>query len=236
MKLLVKVPPHKELLISTDQEVDIGSPFLKITAPQRTTVPVAKTLGITPDKIFLHLKKFVGDAIKKGDVLAEAKSFFSNKQFLSDVDGILTEIDHQTGSVVVEAMGNESDVFNCFFKGTVVNVSPDVLELKVETGTEYPIFPVETYTGGLVTYHRGNVLTEEDIENKFIFSEEIIPYDQIKLETLGARGFITINELKKPTELPTIKMKQVDHFEELFKARFPYCILGPDHTTMYFYK
>lgn len=237
MKLVVKIPPHKELLVTTEQEVDTDSPFLKINSPKKTSVPIAQSLGIPPQKIFLHLKKFVGDSIKPGDLLAEHKSFFSAKQFLSDVEGIITEIDHQSGSIIIEAVSTNSDVLNCFFRGTVGELNPpDILELKVNKANEYPIFPVDDYIGGAISYYTGVHLGEDAIENKLIIAEEIVPYDQIKYETLGARGFITLHELKKKSDIPTIKMKQIDHFEEVIHNRFPYGILGNDHSTMFFYE
>ena len=237
MKLVVKIPPHKELLVSSEQEVDIDSPFLKVNSPKKTSVPIAQSLGISPKKIFLHLKKFVGDSIKPGDLLAEHKTFLSAKQFLSDVEGIITEIDHQTGSIIIEAVSNDADVLNCFFRGTVGEVSPpDILELRVNQANEYPIFPIKEYIGGAVSYYTGVHLSEDEIENRLIIAEEIVPYDQIKYETLGARGFITLHELKKKTDIPAIKMKQIDHFEEIIHNRFPYGILGNDHTTMFFYE
>lgn len=237
MKLVVKIPPHKELLVTIEQTVDTDSPFLKTTSPKQNSIPIARSLGISPQKIFLHLKKFVGDKIQPGDVLAEHKTFFSAKQYLADMHGTITEIDHQTGSILVEVMSDDASVQNCFFRGTVTAVNPpELLELQVNHGAEYPIFPIKDYLGGQMSYYTGVHLSEEDIENRFIIAEEIIPYDQIKYETLGAKGFITLRELQKSSELPSIKMKQIDHFEEIIKKRFPYCIVGQDNATMFFYE
>lgn len=237
MKLLIKIPSFNELLISPGQEVDFDTPFIKTSTPKNTVVPISTILGFPPDKIFLNLKKLVGDKVKKGDVVGETKSFMSTKQYVCEIDGIIKEINHQSGSIVIESVIDNSDMINCFFKGTVITIHPDVIELKVNQVKEYEIIPPKKYTGGTVAYHTsGDTIKEENIINKFICAEELHPFDQTKIETLGARGFIMLYELKKPTSLSSIKIKTIPDFKEIQNHKFPYCIMSPDHTTMYFYE
>lgn len=237
MKLIVKIPSHKDLLVTIGQTVDFSTPLLKKKAPKTNTVPIASVLGFPPEKIFLQLKKFVGDNIAKGDLIAEYKSFMSTKQYISEDDGVIREVSHESGSVIIETVSEDEDMIYCFFQGTVISIDDDRLELKVKEAKEYEIVQSKKYTGGPVSYQDGtHILPEDEVHNTFVCSNDIKPFDMTKLETLGACGFITLNELKRETSLPKLRLNEEHDYKDILKHKFPYCLVGEENKTLYFYE
>src|SRR5690606_3961211 len=105
-----------------------------------------------PDKIFHYLKKVVGDSIKKGDLIAENKSFLSTKQYVSSVEGVIKEIDHITGIIFIELDNGEEEFKYCFFTGEVEAIHDDHIELKVKKAHKVDIQPSDHYIGAPVYY------------------------------------------------------------------------------------
>jgi hypothetical protein len=238
MKLAIHLQEKGELLVSVGQEVDFSTPMLRTSSSQLISLPIAEILQFHPEKIFLNLKKLVGDEIKEGDLLAEHKTMFSNKQFFSEYFGIIKEINHQTGAVIVEIQTDKPRIVNCFFKGEVSGLVDGALELKVKHYKEFDINPVKEYFGAEVFYLIGNngSLTEEDIENKCIVAEEIKPYEQIKLEAFDAKGVITVPGSNIQTDLMKIELRQPADFEAVKQLQYPCCIVGPSRNTIVIYE
>ena len=236
MNLTIYIPNHQELLVSVGQDVDLKSPFLKKSSPTNVVLKISESLGFRPERIFKFLKKFVGETVKKGELLAEYKTFLSSKQFVSNFEGLIKEVNHQTGTLLIETATDQKNIIPCFFQGTVIGIDGNLLQLQVNELVKYQTQPQKTYTGGQVTYHKDkNKLTEETISNKFICVDAIKLFDQVKQETLGANGFITLSDLKKETKLPKIKIKKIEDFKQILDGHLPYCITGEDDTTIYFY-
>lgn len=67
------------------------------------TVNVANILGVEPEDIVDFMKKKEGDPVKKGDILAEYKSFFGlfKHNVASPVDGVVEMVSTVTGQVTL---------------------------------------------------------------------------------------------------------------------------------------
>ena len=236
MTIKIKLPPHKELLLTLDQTVDYDTPFYRKSVAKLTTLPVAEVLGIAAEKIFLHLKKFVGEKVKKGDIIAEQKSFLSTKQYLSEVEGTLVEINHEKGTVVIETTAESTDIVNCFFNGVIAGISSEEISVKVGKFLEIKADNTANFLGGPVFYYTPKTtIVEEMIERKLIVAEKIPTYDIIKMEALGAKGFITLEGIKTATSLPKIKIKEQIDFKRVIDHKFPYCLIGDNPSTVFFY-
>jgi hypothetical protein len=238
MKFPVKIPSGHEVLITIGQQVDFETPLLKKHTTVGSTVPLSNILQFPPEKIFLNLKKFVGEKVKKGDLLAEHKTFFSTKQYISEFEGLIKEVNHQTGTVTIETASENTNTINCFFVGEVTNITEGYLELNVKKYKEYEIHATH-YFGGETLYVRDTTtetVTEEQIDNKILCTERIQPYDQVKYETLGVKSFITLEDLNNKSSLPRARVKQKHDLEEILNAQLPYCIIGHDESTIVFYE
>lgn len=242
MKLIVKVPPNSDLLISPGQTVDFNTPLLRKKSTQAKMVPLANILKFEPDKIFMNLRKLVGEELRPGDLIAEHKTVFATKQYYSEVNGTITEINHMTGSIVIEMVTENDNEMNCFFKGEVVQIAENRIELKVKKYKEFDIFPIKQYFGAEVFYIQPGttpIITEEDVENKFICAEEIKPFEQVKLEALGAVGMITPTDdipSSQKRDLITVMLRQVADFHNARELQYPYCLIGDAQNTIFLYE
>lgn len=238
MKIPVKIPKNAELLIKSGQTVDFTTPFHRSKGKKITRIPIAEILGFKPEKIFIVLKKGVGDTIKKGDLLAEYQAMFSTKQYLSSVNGIIKEIDHNLGSVTLELDSEDSKITLCFFNGQVDAVMDDHIEVKVKRSHKFDTNESKHYVGGAVYYINDidKPLTEDNISQKCIFGISINPLDQAKIETLGARAFITSTNNLQNINVKQIILQNSDDFEHIRKEKYPFCIMGVDKKSIYFYE
>ena len=183
MKVPVKFPQSVELLIESGQKVDFSTPFFKKKSKKSIKIPLSDILKFKPEKIFLSLKKVMGDAIKKGDLLAENHSFLSSKQYFSSVDGIIKEIDHLNGTLTVELETDKDHVVSCFFSGEIETIGDDYLELKVDKAHKFEVAETPDYLGAPVFYilDSQNSITEDNIAERCICAVEINPLDHAKI-------------------------------------------------------
>src|SRR5436190_26218 len=94
--------PAGKLLIKERQRVDFTTPLLRSSESELVTENVVSHLGIKSSEIFLVSRKIVGDQITEGEVIAEKKSFFRIRKFLSPLSGVIKEINHEDGTVTIE--------------------------------------------------------------------------------------------------------------------------------------
>src|SRR5690348_13796047 len=102
MTIAFTVPLESDILIKKGQEVDFDTPFVKAAETQTIEIDLAKKLSTAPKNIFQHLKKFVGEAINKGDLIAQSSSLLSSKSYYSEQQGVIKEIDHNRGVIIIE--------------------------------------------------------------------------------------------------------------------------------------
>lgn len=238
MKIPVLIPTGVELLVKPGQKVTFETPFIKKTSTEEVKISLANSLGISPDKIFLYLHKFVGDAIQKDELLAEKKSFMSTKQYLSEYTGKIKEINHYDGSLTVESELSETREERCFFQGEIEAIEGNTLSLKVTHAKQYMLQDATPFFGGPVLMYSSSLapqITEDEVNRHIIVAEEITSYDHMKLEALGAKGFIIIKPLEEKASVPIGLIKEAKDIEEIGKNKFSCCMIAPDHTTIYFY-
>lgn len=238
MKIPVFIPPDVEVLVKPGQKVNFETPFIKKVSTEEVKISLASSLGISPDKIFLYLHKFVGDAVQKDELLAEKKSFMSTKQYLSEYTGTIKEINHYDGSLTVISQLSETFEERCYFQGEIEGMEGNTLVLKVAHAKQYLLQEATPFFGGPIfvyTPENASHVIEDDVNDKIIIADTIASYDHMKLEALGAQGFITVKPLEEKSAVPTGHLKEIKDFEEIAKGKFTCCMIAPDHTTIYIY-
>lgn len=238
MKVLVPVPPDVELLVTTGAKVDFSTPFVRKTSVEDVKLPIAASLGFPPDKIFIYLHKFVGDTVSRGEVIAERKSVMSSKQYVSEHNGTIKEVNHYDGSVTVTVHKGESYEEACYFKGVVEECQGSAIVLKVSRGKLCRLRDSAPYFGGRVLFLENihpQHITEEVVSDAVIVAPKLLSYDQSKLEALGARGFVLLQEPDDSSETPIAILNSQADYEELRRHAFSSCNIGPDSTTIYLY-
>lgn len=237
MIISIAIPEHAKCLLKNGSNVDIGTPFLEFSTQSLVNIPLAKKLKIHPASIFKYIKKFVGEPLKKGEVLALKKGFFSSTKILSEYDGIIKEIDHDDGQLLIEIENNEKKKTLAYFKGEVEEINKYELQLKVKTGKEYLTKKTTGNFGGQTMYLKDSddkTITAE-CNNSICVVESPTSYTQSKTEALGINGFITLNSLPEETNLPNALFKQISDIKKVMEYKLPYCIVNEKKGTITFY-
>jgi len=239
MKVPVRIPQNSEVLVKSGQTIDFSTPFHTKKEKKKMDIPLASILKFKPEKIFMHLKKVIGDHIKPGDLIAENKAFLSTRQYVSQIDGIIREINHESGMLVVELETGQDSVVNCFFAGEVAALYDDHLELEVKDALKCELIDeCSHYTGAPLSYlstEQAVLLAEEDIEDRFIVTAVILPLDHIKIEAFGAKAYITDTKKQIEGKIHQHVVKNSDDFERVFRKKYPYALVGVDGKSIYFY-
>ena len=226
-------------LIKSGQEVDFTTPLVKKGAQEEKIIPLSAALKINPSKIFLHLKKFVGDEIKQGELIAEKKSFLDKKQYLSEYDGTIKEIDHENGNLIVTTTKETSQILYSYFRGKIVELKKGEVSLEVKESKKFAVKEVTADFGGPVLFVKEEQLitiTPEEVKGKVVFSEGLKSYNQSKLEVMGVVGFVSNHSLTDPTPPPFAKVKEPADWEQIQKTKLPYCLVDKKTSTIYFYQ
>lgn len=231
--------PKGDLLIKSGQKVDFSTPLMRKGASETITVNIASHLGIAPADIFLSVKKVVGDEVKGGEVLAEKKTILSVKKFISPREGTVREINHEEGTMVIEVTEQKSETSRCFFTGTIEKITPDQICLKVGTAAEFALAKTDATFGGMIAFLEAadvTSVTQEKIIDHVIFIPTITPYEQAKIETLGAAGFVTTSSLATDEMPPKAVLSSKQDAAKIKSARLTYCIIDKKNDTLFLYK
>jgi hypothetical protein len=238
-----------ELLLKKEDTVAFQTPLYKVNAKESISVPLAKLLNTEPSKIFQSLKKFVGDPVAKGDVIAETASFMSKRIYTREYDGVLKEVNHQEGILIIEAGTENNDYVHCFFVGEVISIEEEkdkttgmkkaTIKLKTKTTKEYELKEASESFGGETVYSKDPIksgLTADDVNQKVVVDEKIPSYEQIKYEALGAKGFISLHTLPEPSSAQFAKLTGKSDFEKIDEQKLQYCLISKEDMKIFFYE
>lgn len=231
-------PRDVTLMIQEGQDVDLMTPYYKKNTSEPVKIPVATLLKFPPEKIFMSLHKLVGEEIKKGDVIADYKGIFGIREYLSEYSGVISEINHHDGSITIDVQSKETNTVSCPFHGKIDEITPDSVVLNVKEGKSYSIEQVSHIIGGNVFYYTDQTkskVSEEAVEHTVVVAKTIPAYDQVKMEALGARSFITLEKLPEKTSLPAGRISKIEDYKNISSSAHPYCIIGSDKSKITFY-
>lgn len=237
--IAIPIPENATLLVSEGDSVTFETPFFENTSTETVKITLASSLGFDPEKIFFHLRKFVGDEVKKDTLLAEKKTFLSTRQYLSEYDGTIAQINHYDGSIIIETNTADKNKVSCWFQGTVTEIDEHELILKVKHSKEMLLREeAQADFGGPLMYYddtKTAEVTDEQVQNCVVCATQLPEFEVIKLEALGATGFLTLHPIETETSLPHAASKQINDFEEAQKKKFTACITTPDRTRIILY-
>lgn len=238
MIIELPIPKGKKILIKEKDDVNFDTPLVKVINVKSIKIPISQELDIPPKKIFLTLTKNVGDQINLGDIIAKKKSLLSEKKYLSDFAGVLKEIDHDEGSILIEAEDKEGEKINSFFKGKVHKIKDGIIEIEVQAAEKFQLIEASDNFGGEVTIADEQDLNKikQNISNKVLLIKKIQTYNQLKLEVMGAVGYITIEPLSKQIDIPYARIKNIEDWEKIKKLNLPYCSIIKSQNIVYFYR
>ncbi|KKP66601.1 MAG: hypothetical protein UR68_C0029G0006 [Candidatus Roizmanbacteria bacterium GW2011_GWA2_35_19] len=237
MILEIRFPKSSKCLVHEGDKVDFNTPFIEGKSESQIKINVSQKLGIEPDTIFRYLKKLVGEEVEKGQTLALKKGFLGNTKIVSEFSGIIREVDHNSGEMVMTAYKGQSNSINCYFKGKVKKIEEHEVRLEVEKTEPFSLKSGHLEFGGESYFFKEdeNSLIGS-LDNKILIGNSIPSFYQIKAEALGVSGFLTLEKLKEATDLPFAQLKNIADMEKIIKLNFPYCITDKVNSKIIFYK
>jgi len=236
MIVSIPVPEKGKLLVKVGQSVDFNTPFYEDQVAHEVKIIISDKIHAPSKKIFQYLKKVVGETVQKGETLAEKKSLLNTTRYKSEWEGILKEINHTDGSILIEVATSKSFIKKAFFSGEIAKIEKGTVHLKVNKMKEYEGKESEVFFGGRVFYMRKDAeINEESIDGAVVVTELINGYTQIKMEALGAAGFVTLRSLGEKTGTSHVLFKTIKDYEESMKYSLPYCIVYPLGSKIVFY-
>ncbi len=239
MEINISFPSNVKFLVKANQDIDLQTPLYEEKQKKTITINLAKKLKIKPEKIFDYLNFFVGDEIKKNDIIASKKDLFQTKTCLSEFNGLIKEINHHTGEIILTSQSDQSMKNKSSFKGKIINIEKNNLIINLPKGHQFQIKKTNfEFFGGKSLYllekHLEN-LTRDQIEQNIMIIEIPTSYLQIKAEALGGKGFITLKSLPETTNAPFALLKKRDDFKKIFTYNHKYCLFIKNKMTVYFY-
>lgn len=214
-------------------------PLQKKQKQSEVKIHLSELFNIPPRKIFLHLVKFVGEDIKKGDIVAEKKSMLGKKQYVSQHDGTIKEIDHENGWLVITERIQTADSMNAYFKGKIEEIKKNEISLQVKNSRAFSLKEASSDFGGEVFFADEidvSHLNEDEVDNKVVLTSTVDPYIQTKLEAMGTAGLVLLNPSKDKPSIPFAFIKEKGDWDSIKKSDFPCCIVDKKNTKMFFYQ
>ena len=164
---------------------------------------------------------------------------FGQKKFFSPVDGVIKEIDHQSGIIIVSDSKKEKKTVKSYFRGEVVSLKKDNFDLEIGKGEGFSIKGSGVNFGGQTLYPDENniaQLNSADVNQKIVIIESVSTLTQSKMEVLGASGLVSLNQ---PPELNGVLLAQIknqDDFKKIIAKKYPYCLVDYHSSKIYFYE
>ena len=121
-----RLPLKGTVLVPVGAAVDAGSLVARTELPGNVqTVNVASRLAVDPAKVPEALTRPIGSEVKKGEVIASAKSLFGfvTNNVASPADGTIESVSSITGQLILREPPIPVEV-NAYVRGTVAEVLP----------------------------------------------------------------------------------------------------------------
>ncbi len=133
-----RLPLAGEVVVKVGDLVEADQVVARTDLPGKVfPTNIANQLSILPDEVAAAMRKQTGDAVKKGEVLAETRSFFGlfHSDVRSPIDGVVESISKVTGQVILRGQPIPIEV-KAYVKGRVVEEIPKE-GVVVETDAAY---------------------------------------------------------------------------------------------------
>ena len=121
--LKYKLGPNDRPTVAKGQKVTRGDIIIKKQTRKIFEFPLAKILGVTPNKISKYLGQVENTLIKLGEVIARKPGFLSKRVVKAPIPGKLIVVDKAKGIVGIEHEDKQMDI-KAWFEGIVTDVTP----------------------------------------------------------------------------------------------------------------
>jgi len=241
MIVKIDLPEEVNILIKKGDRVNFQTPLYEKKAEKIEKIAVAQAISVPTNKIFDYLTKFVGEKVKKGEPLAIKKTFFTEKKCLAEQTGIIKEINHQEGIVLIKTLTTKKKNVFCFFKGTVERIGDKSFELDINNGLSFKLRETNQDFGGQPLYLKEGTketqtLSEEESKNKVIITHKLDNYSLAKLSTLNVKGYVLENKKNISSDFNYGLIKKLDDLEKIFAYNRKYCLILKNRKELIIYE
>lgn len=237
MLITIPLSVSDHCLLKEGQTVDFDTPFLQKKTEEEVSISIAKNLNVSPQKIFHYLKKFVGETVEKNETIAINKGIFTTKKIISNHSGLIKEINHTDGTIIILSKSETENTVNSYFKGKVNKIKKNELAIEVGKCEEYPGKNINQNFGGKSFYLDDSPnLNSENLFNSIVVCDNISSYYKVKAEALGCQGFLSLSKMTEDTETSFAQLKNINDYKKIVKTKFPYCTILSNSSSIYFYQ
>jgi len=261
MIITLALPKNAHFKIRKGVTINFGDPLYEVETRQETRINIAEKLRVKPEDIFRHVVKVIGEKVKKGELIAKKKNILKTDKIYSDADGLIKEINHQTGEIVLVAdlaVCGDKKIITANFKGIIEDIKKKLtlnqsaesaddlglprtdlrsgswVKIKIENGIEFELKDINSDGGGEVFYFK---------EESFFFR---ITEDQIKNKIIVLPNLKSHMEAKcealgcsgfvlltgkLPTNLPSAKIKNINDYQRIIQLNCRYVIYSKKDKT-----
>ena len=202
VRRLRRLPLAGDVLVKPGDRVAAEQIVMRTSLPgPADMVNAASILGIMPDDVPRYLLRHAGEAVRKGEAIAERKSLFGLivNRVMAPMDGSVEAVSHVTGQVTVRGMPVPVEV-GAYIDGTVVETVPGE-SVTIETAASFiqGIFGVGGETSGCIAMavaSPGDVLEPEQIipahKDAILVGGSHVAFEAVKKAIgTGVRALIT---------------------------------------------
>ncbi len=235
MTIKYQLPDNSKLLLKKGDQINFDQPLYLIESEEEVSINIAKELEINPNNIFHYLKKLVGETIEKNEVIAEKKGFFSDKKIYSPYSGIIKEINHETGVLIINYKTEKTNEILSPIKGELEKIEKNLIFIKLKNCHQYSLRKSFGDFGGETFYLENFQYTNSQINNKVIICEKIDSYNLSKINALNAKGIICLEKLEEESNINFAYLKNEQDYNKIIDKKLPYCTVLQFSDTIYFY-
>ena len=95
--LPILLPDGFQIKVKSGEKVSAGQVLAESEKSLAVSVSLGPNLGIKKNKVKKYLKKYPGDSVSAGEVIAEVKGVFGKKTVTSKISGIVSKFDEEAG-------------------------------------------------------------------------------------------------------------------------------------------
>ncbi|MFS8159728.1 MAG: hypothetical protein ACMG6E_05855 [Candidatus Roizmanbacteria bacterium] len=222
MLITLSFPETATLLVKEGDQLAYGKAFYTLAEVEHHVINISSDLSIKPADIFGYLTVLIGTVVKKGTVLAKKKGLVGSKKVTSPVDGTVLNIEHQTGTLIIEAQSGQTQPISSFCQGIVKQISPENHTVSVEIQAQ------KEFNGKLISGQAGGTVypqQEEIIADSLVIIKDLDSTTIAKCEALGANGFVCLTYADKPS-IPFFQIIDENSFTSLSTCTYKYGIFS----------
>lgn len=212
-ELTILISPDHTLLVKTGDMFSQGDILAKTESSKGAKLNVAGLLKISPDSLPNHLVVNSSEKIKKDQLIAQKKGFFSSTTIKSPISGYI-KLSKDKGFVIIKPTQKDETLLSpC--SGEVVKISSSSVIIKSDTKVISGVSGSGNITGELVKLKEDTDFFHIDdrLKAKIVLAHNLSSAIIAKMKALGVLGVIVDTQIGG-VSMPFIEISSISQMEE----------------------